>query len=210
MESFNITVSKNNKLFNNLAIFDFESKCVSTDKLKATQKTTWIGKHVPISAYISSKLISGPIPLYNNDPQNLIIDFVSNHELEMSTKSQDIEVAVNERMKKNVDQLTRGGTNFISKQFEYEDECIEDLEEADISTQSLQIQKHQLIELKQHLQRYVYISLVFGFNRGRYNLNLINSYVIPHLIPDKEQEKSVIKKGTSFYFSSLVLYIFSI
>ena len=50
--------------------------------------------------------------MYNKDPQNLIIGFVSKLELlaeksklEMRTNIQDIEVAVNERMKKIFDQL---------------------------------------------------------------------------------------------------------
>ena len=107
LEGFNLPVSEDNKLFNNLATFDFESICVPTEELKETQTTTWIGKHVPISVSISSNLIDEPIFLYNKDPQNLIIDFVSNLELlaeksklEMRTKFQDIEGAVNERMKK--------------------------------------------------------------------------------------------------------------
>ena len=61
---------------------------------------------------ILSKLIDEPIFLYNKDPLNLIIDFVSKVELlgekkklEMRTKFQDIEVAVNERMKKTFDRL---------------------------------------------------------------------------------------------------------
>ena len=81
LEGFNLPVSEDNKLFSNLAIFDFESICVPTEELKETQTTTWIGKHVPISVSISSNLIDEPIFLYNNDPQNLIIDFVSKLEL---------------------------------------------------------------------------------------------------------------------------------
>ena len=110
LEGFSLPVSEGNKLFNNLAIFDFESICVPTEDLKETQTTTWIGKHVPISVSISSNLIDEPIILYNKDPQNLTIDFVSKLELlamksklEMGTKFQDIEVAVNERMKKIFD-----------------------------------------------------------------------------------------------------------
>ena len=107
LEGFNLPVSDDIKLFKNLAIFDFESIYVPTEKLKETQTTTWIGKHVPISVSISSNLIEEPIFLYNKDPQNLIIDFVSKLELlaeksklEMRTNFQDIEVAVNERMKR--------------------------------------------------------------------------------------------------------------
>ena len=109
LEGFNLPVSEDNKLFNNLAIFDFESICLPTEELKQTQTTTWIGKHVPISVSISSNLFDEPIFLYNKDPQNLINDFVSRLELlaeksklEMRTKFQDIEVAVNERMKRSL------------------------------------------------------------------------------------------------------------
>ena len=133
LEGFNLPVSEDNKLFNNLAIFDFESICVPTEELKETQTTTWIGNYVPISVSISSNLIDEPIFLYNKDPQNLIIDFVYNLELlaeqsklEMRKKFQDIEVGVNERMKKIFDQLNERGKNYSSKKFEYEDECIED------------------------------------------------------------------------------------
>ena len=64
--------------------------------------------------------------------------------------------------------------------------------------------KHKLqpglenIDLKQHLERYVNTLPVFGFNSGRYDLNLIKSYIIPYLINDKEQETSVIKKANNF------------
>ena len=81
LEGFNLPVSEDNKLFNNLAIFDFESICVPTKELKETQTTTWIEKHVLISVSMSSNLIDGPIFLYNKDPQNLIVDFVSKLEL---------------------------------------------------------------------------------------------------------------------------------
>ena len=205
LEGVNLPVSEDNKLFNNLAIFDFESICVPTEELKETQTTTWIGKHVSISVSTSSNLIDDPIFLYNKDPQNLIIDFVSNLELlaeksklEMRTKFQDFEVAVNERTKKIFDQLNERGKNYSSNKFEYKDECIEDSEEADMSTQFLRIQKNQLIDLKQHLERYINTLTVFGFNSGRYDLNLIKSYLIPYLIRDKEQETSVIKKANDF------------
>ena len=81
LEGFNLPVSEDNKLFNNLAIFDFESIYVPTEELKETQTATWIRKLVPISVSISSNLIDEPIFLYNKDPQNLIINFVSNLKL---------------------------------------------------------------------------------------------------------------------------------
>ena len=119
LEEFILLVSEDNKLFNNLALFDFQSICVPREELKETQTTTWIGKHAPISVFISSNLIDEPIFLYNKDPQNLIIDFVSKLELlaeksklGMRIKFQDIEVPVNERMKKIFDQLIERGKNY--------------------------------------------------------------------------------------------------
>ena len=52
-------------------------------------------------------------------------------------------------MKNNFDQLNERGKNYSITQFEYKDECIEDSEEADMSTQFLHIQKSQLINLRQ-------------------------------------------------------------
>ena len=119
LEGFSLPVSEGNKLFNDLEIFDFESICVPTEELKETQTTTWIGKHVSNLVSITSNLIDEPIFLYNKDPQNLITDFVSNLELlaeqsklEMRNKIQDIEVAVNERMKKIFDQVNERGKSF--------------------------------------------------------------------------------------------------
>ena len=213
---FNLPVSEDNKLFNNLPIFDFESIFVPTEELEKTQTTSWIVKHVPISVSISANLIDEPIFLYNKDPHNLIFDFVTKLELlaeksklEKRTKFQDFEVAVNERMKKIFDQLNERGKNCSSNKFEYEDECIEDSEDADMSTQYLRTQKNQLIDLKQNLERNVKTLLVFGLNSGRHDLNLIKSCLIPYLFWDKEQETSVIKKQMTLYLSSLEMYNFS-
>ena len=101
-------------------------------------------------------------------------------------------------MKKIFDQLYERGKNYSSNKFEYKDECIEDSEETDITTQFLQIQKNQLIDLKQDLERYVNTLPVFGFNSDRYDLNFIKSHAIPYLIRNKEQETSVIKKANVF------------
>ena len=53
-DAFNIPYRSEQKLFKNLAIFDFESICVKeANSYKQTETTTWIGKHVPISVFIS-------------------------------------------------------------------------------------------------------------------------------------------------------------
>ena len=101
-------------------------------------------------------------------------------------------------MKKIFDQLNERGKIYSINKFEYQDELIEDSEDADMSTQFLRIQKNQLIDLKQHLEIYIKTLPSFGFNSGRYDLNLIKPYLIPYLIRDNEQETSVIKKTNDF------------
>ena len=97
----------------------------------------------------------------------------------MRTKFQDVERVRNERMSKIFQELNEKCRNLLNENFEYEDECIEDTEETDMSTQFLRMQKNQLIDLKQNLERYVNTLPVFGFNSGRYDLKLIKSYIIP-------------------------------
>ena len=77
LEGFNLPVSEDYKLFNNLAVFDFEPICVHLEKLKETQTTIWTAKYYPISVSKTSNLIDELNVLYNKDPQNLIIEFVS-------------------------------------------------------------------------------------------------------------------------------------
>ena len=101
-------------------------------------------------------------------------------------------------MKKIFDQLNERGKNY-SKQFEYEDECIKNSEEAAISTQFFANSEKSSHRFKSTLP-------VFGYNSGRYDLKLINSYVIPYLIRDKEETTSAIKKRTISFSSSLEMY----
>ena len=81
---------------------------------------------------------------------------------------------------------------------DYEDESVEDGDEDDMSTQFLRNQINQLIDLKQHLERYVNTLAVFGLC----DLNLIKSYLIPYLICDKEIEPTVNLKKTYEFISS--------
>ena len=67
-DSFNIPYFDDQKLFKNTAMFDFESICEQKDKFCDTDTTIWTGKHVPISASASSKLIEQPIFLCPSNP----------------------------------------------------------------------------------------------------------------------------------------------
>ena len=50
----------------------------------------------------------------------------------------------------------------------------------------------------QHLERYTNTLPAFGFNRGRYDIKFIATYLIPYLINEKDIEPSVIKKANDF------------
>ena len=76
LDSFGIKYSGQQKLSKNLAIFDFESICVHEESFKDSKKTTWIGKHVPISVSISPNLVEEPTFLYNSDPHHLVSSFI--------------------------------------------------------------------------------------------------------------------------------------
>ena len=77
LDAFNIPYKREQKLFKNLAISDFESICVKEESYKQSETTTWIRKHVPISASISSNLIPEPIFLCNASPHHLISSFIT-------------------------------------------------------------------------------------------------------------------------------------
>ena len=77
LEDVNINIPQELRLFSHLIVFDFESITVPDNTLRKTELTSWLGKHVPISVSISSNLLSEPILICNEDPLQLIRDFVS-------------------------------------------------------------------------------------------------------------------------------------
>ena len=67
------------------------------------------------------------------------------------------------------------------------------------------MQKNQLIELHEHLERYCNVLPVFGFNSAKYDINLIKSYLLPILINERNMEPTVIEKFVSFKFGDVQL-----
>ena len=59
------------------------------------------------------------------------------------------------------------------------------------------MQKKQLIDLKEHFERYGNVLPTFGFNSAKYDINLIkSSYLLAILINERDIEPSVINKAT--------------
>ena len=79
------------------------------------------------------------------------------------------------------------------------DDCIVEEEQGNaLSTQFLQMQKNQWIDLQEHFERYCNVLPVFGFNSAKYDINLIKSYLLPILVNERDIEPTVIKKANQF------------
>ena len=152
-----------------------------------------------MSVSISSNLIATPIFLCNSNPRDLAETFIEAVEgLATQSKAQiklkflEIETAIKSNLTRTLESLNeRRYRN--QRVFEFEDHCFEDdIEQKDASTQFLQMQKNQLIELQEHLERYCNVLPVFGFNSAKHDINLIKSYLLPILINERNMEPTVI------------------
>ena len=206
MDSFNIPNREYQKLFKNLAVSDFESPCVKEETYKETETTKWIGKHVPISVSISSNLIPEPIFLCNSDPRQLVSPFISTLEgfatqskAQMKLKFSEVETAIKIKLSSVLEQLNQRHSQ-TERVIDFEDdECFNDTaDEKVLSTQFLQMQKNQLIDLKEHFERYCSTLPVFGFNSAKNDIDLIKSYLLPILVNERQIEPTVIKKANQF------------
>ena len=103
----------------------------------------------------------------------------------MRTKFSSIEAIIRAQVNALWENLNKRKDQNASA-FECEDERVEEDDEADMSTQFLQMQKCQLLDLQQHFECYVKTLPVFGFNSGKYDLNLIKSYLLPYLIHERD------------------------
>ena len=156
-----------------------------------------------ISVSISSNLVEEPISICNSDPHHLVVSFIgalenlaSQSKAKMKNLFLDIERTIKNKMgnileKLNERHIRRENAMFDSSQ----DDC--DNENC-ASTLFLKIQKNQLIDLQESLERYCKILTVFGFNSARYDPNLIKLYLLPILVNERDIETTVIKKANQF------------
>ena len=66
------------------------------------------------------------------------------------------------------------------------------------STQFLQMQKNQLIDLQENIERYCNTTPVSGLNSAMYDINLVESISLPNLINERDIERTVIKIANQF------------
>ena len=142
LDSFGIKYRSEQKLFTNLAIFDFELICVQEETFRDTNTTTWIGKHVPISVSISSNLVEEPIFLCNSDPHLLVASFsgalenlASQSKAKMKNLFLDVETTIKNKLGSILEKLTQRHNRREQADL---DDCDNEI---CASTQFLQIQK---------------------------------------------------------------------
>ena len=193
-------------MFTNLAFFDFESVCVKEETYKETETRKWIGKHVTISVSISSNLIPEPILLCNSDPRHLVSFSISALEglatqskAQMKFKFIEVETAIKIKLSSILEQLNQKHSQREGVIDFDDNECFNDTaEEKELSTQFLQMQKNELIDLQEHFERYCNRLPVSGFNSAKYDIKLIKSYLLPILVNERQIEPAVIKKADQF------------
>ena len=141
----------------------------------------------------------------NSNPGDLVESFIdavvglaTQSKTQMELKFQEIESAIKSKLTPTLESLNERRCR-NQRFLEFEDHCFEDHnEEKDASTQFLQMQKNQLIELQEHLERYCSVLPVFGFNSSKHDINFIKSYLLPILINKRNMEPTVIKKANQF------------
>ena len=76
LSSFIISYPDNQKLFRNLAVFDFKSFFVQRKNFSETETTNLIGKHFQFFGSIPSMLVEKPIFLCISNPRDLVESIV--------------------------------------------------------------------------------------------------------------------------------------
>ena len=103
----------------------------------------------------------------------------------------EVETAIKIKLCAIVEQLNQR-RNRIERVSNFVDDCfVEEEEENDLSTQFLQMQKNQLIDTKEYFERYCNVLPVIEFNSAKYDMNLIESFLLPILVYERDIEPTV-------------------
>ena len=158
---------------------------------------------MPVSVSILSNLLGEPIFLCEDDPNRLIISYVAQLETLAAKNKADMRpklLAVEAEIKTRLSDIS-SRLRVISETQPNISNKTEDGNE-----NFLQFQQKQFLDLQRHFDSYIDTLPVFGFNSGKYDLNIIKTYLIPHLITDRSIQSTVIKKANhiiSFSFGDI-------
>ena len=180
------------KLFRTFAIFDLESVCVPYETFMDTNTTMWIGKHVTISVLKSSNLSDESVFLCNSDLHHLFTSFVGapkNLAAQNKTKTKTLFLDTERTIKIKLGSIK---ANLTQRRYQREQVRRFDMKQDDCenkncaSTQFLQIQKTQLIELQECMELFHDALPVFGFNSPENDFSLSKSYLLPILVNGRD------------------------
>ena len=174
LESIGIEVPHNLRFYSHAAVFDFESYVVASEDLINTRLTEWKGVHVPICVSVASDILEETIFLCNEDPKQLVVEFVQALE-ELAVQA---EADMREKMLpylRDVENMI-GGEAAVSENVENQPDELPDEDKYE------KLRIAQLKQIRKQFLRYISQFPVFGYNSGRYDLNLIKTYLIPHLV----------------------------
>ena len=181
------------------AIFDFESIRAQEGSFKDTDTEKWKGKQIPISIFNSSNLVKEPIFLCNSDLHHLVTCFIGalkklalQSTAIMKSLFFDLKTTMKVKLGSILEKLTQRHNRREQAGL---DDCNK---ETCTSTQFLQIQKKQLMDLQEYLERFCKVLPISGFNSAKYDLNLIKSYLLPVLVNERNIEPTVIEKVNQF------------
>ena len=148
-----------------------------------------------------------PIFLCNSHPYHLVTSFIGaleNSALQSKAKMKnlffDIKTTIKIKLGSILEKITQSHNQREQADL---DDCDN---ETCTSTQFLQIQKKQLIDLQEHLERRCNVLPVFGFNSAKYDLSSIKSYLLAIIVNERNTEPTVIKKRTSFSRSNSAIF----
>ena len=103
----------------------------------------------------------------------------------------EVETAIKIKLCDIMEQLKQR-RNRAERVSNFVDDCIVEEEEKVLSTPFLHMQKNQLIDLQELFEHYCNVIPVFGFNSAKYDFILIDSYLLPILVNERDVELTVI------------------
>ena len=111
----------------------------------------------------------------------------------------EVETAIKIKLSSFLEQLNqRHSQRERVIEYDHDEYFNETAEMKELSTQFLQMQKNQLIDLQEHFERYCNMLPVFASNSAKYDINLSKSYLLPILVNEHQIEPAVIKKANQF------------
>ena len=98
LDSFGIQYTDDQKLFGNLAVFDFESICIPEEKFKNTETTIWIGKQLQehLERYCNV------LPVFGFNSAKYDINFIKSYLLPILINERNMEPIVIKKAKQFV------------------------------------------------------------------------------------------------------------